>query len=200
MGLPSPGSLSLSQAAAFVMKRCSCSEREAEQALQQAGLDSRLDAAGTIPLSAHPNPKIRETHRARKRQTLRPDDWTGQIDWDTGKVGPYFSVSITRLSLEGWLNAGGEVPSAQETSGDKLRTASVAIIKETIRAVYGDAERAGQKAPNVKEVVKPVQAKLRGNGLKASGRHIQEEAEAEEFKERRRKPGPTLASERRRQD
>jgi hypothetical protein len=199
MGLPSPGLLSLSQAVAFVMKRCSCSKREAEQALQQAGLDSRLDAAGMIPLSTHPNPKIREAHPVRKRQSLGPDDWTGQIDWNTGKVGPYFSVSITRLSLEGWLNAGGEVP-AQETSGDELRTAPVDIINETIRAVYDDADRAGQKAPNVKEVVKPVQAKLRDNGFKASSSRIQEIADAEEYKKRRRKPGPTLASERRRQD
>src|SRR5262249_28548837 len=55
MGLPSPDSLSLSQAVAFVMQLCHCSKREAKQALQQAGLDARLVAAGMIPLSTHPN-------------------------------------------------------------------------------------------------------------------------------------------------
>src|SRR5262249_31113850 len=134
------------------------------------------------------------------RESPRPAAWGGPIDWDTGKVSPYFSVSITRLSIEQWLNTGREVPSAQETSGDELGAASVAIIKETISAVYDDAERAGQKPPNVKEVVELVQAKLRDNGLEASGRRIQEMADAEEYKKRRRKPGLTLASERRRQD
>jgi hypothetical protein len=182
------------------MQRCHCSKREAKQALQQAGLDDRLVAAGMIPLSTHPDPKIREAHPFRKREPLRPGDWAGQIDWDAGKVGPYFSVSITRPSLEGWLNVGREVPSARETSGDELRNAPDAIINETIRAVYDDAERAGQKAPNVKEVVKPVQAKLRDQGFEASSRRIQELADAKEYKKRRRKPGPTLASEKRRQD
>jgi len=200
MGLPSPDSLSLSQAVAFVMQVCHCSKREAKQALQQAGLDARLVAAGMIPLSTHPNPRIREAHPVQRRESLRPADWGGPIDWDTEKVSRYFSVSITRLSIEQWLNTGREVPSAQGTSGDKLRPARVANINEAIRAVYDDAERAGQKPPNVKEVVKPVQAKLRDNDLEASGRRIQERAEAEEYKKRRRKPGLTLASERRRQD
>jgi hypothetical protein len=182
------------------MQRCSCSEREAKQALQQAGRDGRLESAGVIPLTTDPNPKRREAYPVRKQQSLWPGDWAGQIDWDTGKVGPYFSVLITRLSLEAWLNAGQEVTFARETSGNELRKAPDAITNEMIRVVYDDAERASQKAPNVREVVKPVQAKLRDQGFEASNRRIRELAGAEEYKKRRRKPGTTLASEKRRQD
>ena len=145
MGLATPDSLRLPQAVVFVMQRCSCSEPEAQQALQQAGLDGHLNAVGMIPLSIHRDPKMREAHPYRKRESLIPGDWAGQIDWDTGTVGRYFSVLITRLSIEAWLNPA--LPSARETLGDELRKASDRMINETIRAVYDDAERAGEKPP-----------------------------------------------------
>ena len=200
MGLPTPYSLWLPQAVVFVMQRCSCSEPEATQALQHAGLDGRLEATGDIPLSTHRDPKMREAHPYRKRESLRPGDWAGQIDWDTGKVGPYFSVLITRLSIEAWLNAGREVPPAPVASEDELKKASNSKINAEIRAAYDDAERTRQKPPNLVEIVEPVQARLRDQGFKASSAQIQALAEAEEHKKRRRKPGATLASEKRRQD
>jgi hypothetical protein len=182
------------------MRRCNCSKREAKEALQQAGRDGRVDATGLIPLSAHPNAKLREAHPARRIESLRPADWGGQIDWDAGKVGPYFSVSIKRINIEAWLNAGREAPSTSVGSEDALRKAPNGTIRAAITAAYDEAERAGQKAPNVREVVKPVQAKLRDQGFEASGSQIQALADAEEYKKRRRKVGVTLASERRRQD
>jgi hypothetical protein len=60
MGLPSPASLTLSEAVAFVTERCNCSEDEAKDALRRAGRDSQLESDGDIPLSAHPDPAVRD--------------------------------------------------------------------------------------------------------------------------------------------
>jgi hypothetical protein len=98
--LPSPESLSLSEAAALVTERCDCPEDEAKGALRRAGLEGRLEAIGSIPLSAHPNPDVRARHSARKREALRAADWDSNIDWIAGTVGPYFSVSIQRATIE----------------------------------------------------------------------------------------------------
>jgi hypothetical protein len=200
MGLPSPDSLSLSQSVDFVIKRCNCSNNEAKRALQRAGLDGRLDAFGMVPSTTHPNPAFREAYPVRTRRSLTPGDWASEIDWDTGKVGPYFSVSITRLSIEAWLDAGREAPSAPIASEDELRKAPEAVIHGTIREVYDDAERAHQKPPNVIEIIKLVKGKLHDKGFKASGRHIRQLADDKEHQKRRRKPGATVASEKHRQD
>jgi len=83
--LPSPDSLSLSEAVALLRVRCDCSENEAKNALRQAGLDGCLEAEGAIPLSVHPDPKFREKHGVPTREALRKADWDNQIDWDAGE-------------------------------------------------------------------------------------------------------------------
>ena len=78
----------------------------------------------------------------------------------------------------------------------KLKPAPDRIVSEAIRCVYDAAEAARTKPPNVKELSAAVQPFLRQKGFSASGRHIQQLGEAEEFKSRRRPPGKTLKSER----
>jgi hypothetical protein len=109
--LPNPDSLSLSEAATLVRERCDCSNGKAKEALRRAGLGGRLEAGGSIPLSAHPNPDVRARHSARRREALKPADWDNNIDWIAGTVGPYSSVLIVRASIEAWL--GTEPPAAQ---------------------------------------------------------------------------------------
>jgi hypothetical protein len=79
-----------------------------------------------------------------------------------------------------------------------LRQAPELEIKNAIEEVYKSAESTGEKPPNLKEIVAPVQAALRNQGFEASGRQIQDLAGADVFKKRRRKAGPTVASESRR--
>jgi hypothetical protein len=70
------------------------------------------------------------------------------------------------------------------------------MINEAIRCAYDAAEAARTKPPNVKELSAAVQPFLRQKGFSASGRHIQQLGDAEEFKLRRRPPGKTIKSER----
>jgi hypothetical protein len=193
--LPSPDSLSLPQAVTFVEERCDCSEDEAKKALRRAGIDGRLAAFGEIPLSVHPDPNIRARHRVRKSEDLRPVDWNGNIDWIEGTVGPYFSVSIKRSSIEAWLEMGREAESSPT-----LKPANKSKINATIKLEYDKAESANEKPPNVREIAQQVQKALRLQGLDASLNRIQELAGAQEFRKRRRKPGVTVRSEKRRQE
>jgi hypothetical protein len=193
MVLPSPEWLSLSQAARYVADRCGCSEREAKDALVQAGREDRLDAKGSIPLSVHRDPTKREAHPARRYEALRDVDWNQQIDWSVGKIGPYSGVLTRQSSIESWLH---QQPSAVSTPEQK--PAVPYQIDEAITVAYDEAESAGKKPPNLKEIVEPVRAALRNQGLQASGRQIQHRADTDEFKKRRRKPGATVASESRR--
>jgi hypothetical protein len=73
-----------------------------------------LEAEGTIPLSAHPDPKFREKHGVPTREALRKANWDNQIDWDAGKVGPYSSVLIKRASIEAWLTRRGQAATETE--------------------------------------------------------------------------------------
>jgi hypothetical protein len=82
--------------------------------------------------------------------------------------------------------------------GNELRQAPERAIHEAITAAYDQAGAAGEKPPNLKEIVAPAQAILRVQGYKASGRQIQNLAGADQHNNRRRKPGATLASEKRR--
>ena len=190
MGLPSPDSLSLSEAINFIVQRCGCSKRKAKEALCRAGQDGLLKASGDIPLSIYPNAKICDAHPVRRREALSAGDWGTDIDWTNGKVGRYFSVSIKRLSIEAWLNTAGETPSAPA-----LPQAQEPRIINAIRAAYKEAKCANKKPPNVREIIGLVQERLRDQGYQASGHRIQTLASADEFKEQRRKPGPTVASE-----
>jgi len=191
MALPRPEWLSLSQAARYVTDRCSCSNQEAKDALVQAGREGHLEAKGSIPLSAHPDPRKREAHPARRYESLKDVDWNNLIDWNASRIGLYSDVLVQRLSLKTWLDQSRSLGSMPE-----LRRAPPAKIREEITVAYNDAEREGKKPPNLKEIVVVVKAALRAQGFQASGRQIADEAVAEEFKNRRRKPGPTIASER----
>jgi hypothetical protein len=77
-----------------------------------------------------------------------------------------------------------------------LKPAPDRIVIEAIRWAYDAAEDEGRKPPNIKELSAAVQPFLQERGFSASGRHIQQLGEDEEFKRRRRRPGKTVASER----
>jgi hypothetical protein len=89
------------------------------------------------------------------------------------------------------------LPAAERTS--TYSRAPKDMINEKIRAEYDQAETEQWKPPNLREIIEPVQEALRAEGFDTSGKHIQELARAEEFKKRRRKPGPTVKSDRHRQ-
>ena len=78
-----------------------------------------------------------------------------------------------------------------------LKPASVPMIKGEVHRAYDIADKEGKKPPNINEVAKLVQARLREIGHTASGRQIKGIAERPEFKKRRRPPGKTLSSEKR---
>jgi hypothetical protein len=88
-------------------------------------------------------------------------------------------------------------PTNHEVASIKLRRAHDRIIEDELRRLYDRADREGAKPPNIKEVAKPVQDLLRGNGYKASAIQIQEIAGRSEFAKRRRPRGKTLKSEKR---
>jgi hypothetical protein len=79
----------------------------------------------------------------------------------------------------------------------KLKPAPSRTVIEAIGCAYDAAEAAGRKPPNTKELPAAVQPFLQQKGFTASGRHIRELGDADEFKRRRRPPGKTIASERR---
>ena len=136
MGLPPPDQLSLSQAVSFVIDRCHCSEREAKDALQQAGREGRLEAKGSIPLSTHRDPTKREAHPVRHYEALRDVDWNERIDWGAGKIGSYSTILIKRSSIESWLGA-SQPPEAVLTT--EAPATSEELVKNAFR-VDTDAE------------------------------------------------------------
>ena len=124
----------LPEATALVSARCDCSEREAKEALRRAGLDGRLEAIGSIPLSVHPDPAVRARHPARTSTPLRPDHWNSNIDWVGGTVSPYSSVLIKRASIEAWL---GTKPAAPALA---FKKATDAMVLKAIREEYDRAK------------------------------------------------------------
>jgi hypothetical protein len=85
--------------------------------------------------------------------------------------------------------------SADGVNGDPaedLRPAPITKIDNAITAVYDEAEAQKKKAPNLNQVVAPVQRKLREQGLSASKSTIQKLAADAKHAKRRRKGGPTL--------
>jgi hypothetical protein len=95
-----------------------------------------------------------------------------------------------------WCDASkGEIQPSR--SQEELKPAPGRIVIDAIRCVYDVAVAAGSKPPNIKELSTAVQPLLQRQGLTASRRWIEKLAEAPEFKRRRRPPGKTVASERR---
>jgi hypothetical protein len=119
-------------------------------------------------------------------------------------------IVVRRSDFDQWLlqnrvplvendpTPGGDDP-APPVPRKPLSPAPVREIRRALTDEYDEAETEGRKPPNVKEVVGPVKERLRENGYEASGRRISDLAGEEEYKSRRRKPGPTLASEKRQQ-
>jgi hypothetical protein len=71
------------------------------------------------------------------------------------------------------------------------------LITNEVRCVYDLADKNGAKPPNIKEIAKPVQCRLKELGYSASATQIQTIADRPEFKKRRRPQGKTLKSEKR---
>jgi hypothetical protein len=86
----------------------------------------------------------------------------------------------------------------QQPRQRKPRRAPKAEIDKHITAVYDRAQNEGQKPPNVKELVPLVQQSLGDADFKASGRSIMALAGDPKHEQRRRSPGKTVASEKRR--
>ena len=82
-------------------------------------------------------------------------------------------------------------------SSGQLKQAPERIVIEAIRCAYDAAEAAGTKPPNIKELPAAVQPFLQKKGYWDSGNHIMQLGHREEFESRRRPPGKTVASERR---
>jgi hypothetical protein len=78
-----------------------------------------------------------------------------------------------------------------------MRPAPSVQIHQAITEVYDQAEAAGEKPPNVNEVIKPVQEKLHSAGYHASGRQIRKLADNGEHALRRWGPGVTRSSKKR---
>jgi hypothetical protein len=82
-------------------------------------------------------------------------------------------------------------------SARTLRKATDAEIHDMITKIYDEAEKTNSKPPNVKEIGPLAKQRLDAISLEASAHHIQNCADAEKHKVRRRKPGATVASEKR---
>jgi hypothetical protein len=85
----------------------------------------------------------------------------------------------------------------RETSSAELNPASERLISDEIHRVYDLAQKNKKPPPNIRKLPRLVQDRLRDSGHKASARQIQEIGGLSEFKERRRRPGKTLSSEKR---
>ena len=102
-----------------------------------------------------------------------------------------------KLRPPSWWSCASKGETQPSRSQVKLKPAPDWIVIEAIRCAYDAAEAAGTKPPNIKELPAAVQPLLQQKGFFASKRRIMQLGEDEEFKRRRRLPGKTVASERR---
>jgi hypothetical protein len=91
--------------------------------------------------------------------------------------------------------AASESSAADPAASNKLQWASDPQICHAIIAVYERAKQVGEQPPNIKDLRNPVQQELRKTQHRASGNHIM--ALGKGYSDRRRKPGKTKASEKR---
>jgi hypothetical protein len=124
-GLPSPQSLSLSEALGFVMRRCDCTKGDAKRALREAGLDGKLLARGEVPLSAHPDIRRAAAHPVRTLQELSSSDWANEIDWEHNRIGRYFDVHVMRASIEAWLDRESDVETSNTVTTPEITVTSI---------------------------------------------------------------------------
>jgi hypothetical protein len=128
-----------------------------------------------------------------------------------GAEEPLPAVLITGETIKGlrgdkWENLGGTTwhgiraymgPSPL-TPDSELKPANEDRVRAVIRVEYAVCAENGHKPPNVKEIAGPVLIRLRAMGRTASDRLIMRIAGEDEFEALRRKPGKTVASERKR--
>jgi hypothetical protein len=170
--------LEFTKAATLTAKRWRISETEAADQLFEACRDGRVRSrfpatplAEAIPVALwdHANP--------------------------TGATARILSVLVNRRDLEAWWQTVEEEPNGGSVAA--LKPASERRIHAAISRAYDEAEAAGSKPPNLKEIAAPVKATLNRAGYEASGGLIQKLAGDSRHAERRRAPGKTLASEKR---
>jgi hypothetical protein len=102
-----------------------------------------------------------------------------------------------KLPPPSWWSDATKDGSELSRAPEELKPAPDPIVIEAIRCAYDAAEKAGTKPPNIRELPAAVQPILQQQGYYSSGRHIMRLGDADEFKRRRRRPGKTVASERR---
>jgi hypothetical protein len=146
--------------------------------------------------------------REREEQIARAERWllvNGLIEERRG--GGWVQTARLRKALanDGYLR--DRIADGMAEEGDDRATRGAAKpepapkpareskIHLAITAAYDAAAAAGDKPPNVNEIIGPVQAQLRAAGYEASGRQIRELAGADQHRKRRRKIGKTVASE-----
>jgi hypothetical protein len=110
------------------------------------------------------------------------------------------AASVTQGSAAESGCARSEVATGPAPTSDDFRPATDDKIDDAITAVYDEAARIGSKPPNIKELPKLVSAKLDAIGFVASGALIMKIGDRPAHKKRRRKPGKTIASEKRKAD
>jgi hypothetical protein len=131
-----------------------------------------------------------------------------QHEWHWWHKPPWSELKhllVNEAEFSAWLDGAtgaakriSDAPAAEVgATALALKPAPEPKIDEAVGAEYDIAQQQGSKPPNVKEIVAPVQQRLRAQGLQASGRQIQQVADAEKYKDLRRKPGRTVASEKR---
>jgi hypothetical protein len=118
-------------------------------------------------------------------------------EWSTG----FCAMKLAKDEFFSWIAVRGfPYPKFWKRTNDdatslNLKPASERTIKDEIQRVYDIADKEGSKPPNIKEVAKPVQARLQEIRQRATAAQIQKIADRPEFKKRRNPPGKTLKSE-----
>jgi hypothetical protein len=89
---------------------------------------------------------------------------------------------VNKADLENWLHQPG--------SEKLLKFALRSVIEDAITWAYDETDKAGSKPPNINELVKPVQSRLKALGYRPpSGRQIKDVGSDKKFAKRRGEPG-----------
>jgi hypothetical protein len=120
-----------------------------------------------------------------KRPTVEPGSWQ-DILGESARQGHLSLVlsqnpRVNKADLENWL---------REPVPEKLlKLAPKETIEATITAVYDEADKAEDKPPNINQLVKPVQLRLKTQGFRATSRQIKSIGGADQFAKRRGESG-----------
>jgi hypothetical protein len=169
-------------------------EAELIKACAEGKIRSRLLAHGPAHVfSSHP--PLRELIRP-----LPPEVWSGASIVGNEVVTPLWHKPLVRVgfSLDDVLSYLSESPTPPIAvpSGTGFRRATDRMLHAEIGAAYDDAERNGEKPPNLKELPELVSRRLRDKGFQATQREIRRIGQKPEFAGRRGLSGISVASER----